>query len=52
MICPICHGNDTSSPFKKWNYAGYNVERHVCSECEDKYNVYFKEDKIAYTVPK
>jgi transposase-like protein len=50
--CPICDASINSAPKKTWVFGQYLVERYLCSECDNAFNSYYKEEKEAYTIPK
>lgn len=52
MKCPNCGKHDGSRPYTQWIYAGYEVSRHVCENCSERYNVYEADGKVKFTVPK
>jgi len=51
MKCPRC-GGFASSTGKKWKYHVFDVEQEECPKCEKKFNVYYRDKKFAYTIPK
>jgi C4-type Zn-finger protein len=50
--CPVCGSDVDSAPNKTWFFAQYLVERYTCNECNNVFNVYYKEKKEVYTIPK
>jgi len=51
MKCPRC-GAESEPTGKKWKYGAFDVESFYCPECKKKFNAYYREGKLVYTIPK
>jgi hypothetical protein len=40
VVCPNCKRSITGSPLNSWKFRSYDVERHVCKQCQPKFNFY------------
>ena len=52
MKCPDCDNETLDKPIRDWEFREYTVSRIECQSCHKSFNVYKKEGKIAYTIPK
>jgi transposase-like protein len=53
VLCPVCENNVENGPKNEWVYAKYVVNRFLCNNCNESFNVYYSEDsREAYTIPK
>ena len=51
LRCPACDKQVSVSPFKSWNFRGYDVKRYECPHCKAKFNLYQGAGKT-FTIPK
>lgn len=51
MKCPICNTNAKETG-KEWKYGVFYTKQFLCSECQKKFNVYYKNGKLSHTIPK
>ena len=49
--CPRC-GIEAQPTGKEWNYSVFDVKSYYCKQCEKKFNAYYLDDKLRYTIPK
>jgi len=49
--CPRCSG-EVSPTGKEWRYGAFDVKSFYCKACEKKFNAYYRDKQLAYTIPK
>jgi len=53
LRCPRCNKKDVVQPTgKEWNYNVFDVKSFMCNNCKKKFNAYFRENELKYTIPK
>jgi transcriptional regulator NrdR family protein len=52
MKCPVCDKETDVKSIRDWEFREYTVSRNECQTCHKIFNVYKKEGKIAYTIPR
>ena len=49
--CPRC-GKESEETGKEWNYSAFKVKSFKCPAENKKFNAYYREGKLACTIPK
>ena len=53
LSCPRCKKEKTIQPTgKEWKYNVFNVKSYYCEQCKKKFNAYYQDNKLRYTIPK
>lgn len=52
MKCLAYKQKTTSSIKKSWKYDMYSVERYVCTNCNETFNLYKLGGEVKFTLPK
>jgi len=37
---------------KEWAYSVFKVKSYYCKHCDKKFNAYYRNNQLAYTIPK
>ena len=51
MKCPRC-GSESEPTRKRWEYNVFHVESYYCKKCDKRFNAYYREEKLIYTISK
>jgi len=51
MKCPRC-GKESEPTGKEWKYIVFKVKSYHCEQCNKKFNAYYRDNELAYTIPK
>jgi len=51
LLCPRCK-NPGKPTGKEWNYSVFHVKQIFCGKCNKRFQAYYKEDVLWYTIPK
>lgn len=49
--CPRC-GSEAKDSRKQWTYQQLKVKLFNCQKCEKTFKAYYRDEKLAYTIPK
>jgi len=49
--CPRC-GCESEATGKEWIYSVFQVKSFYCKQCDKKFNAYYRNNQLAYTIPK
>jgi transposase-like protein len=51
ITCPRC-GMEAQLTGKEWKYGVFDVKSYYCKQCKKKFNAYYRNDELRYTIPK
>lgn len=51
VTCPRC-GKESQPTGKKWKYGVFDTKLFYCNQCDKKFNAYYRDGELIYTIPK